>query len=68
MDSSSSYSRRDLLKQVGLGGVAAAVVAGLEPSVADALAPARSAPTMIGVPFEKRDTVRIAIVGTGLRG
>jgi hypothetical protein len=24
--------------------------------------------TMIGVPFEKRDTVRIGIVGTGLRG
>ncbi|MGQ0539807.1 MAG: gfo/Idh/MocA family oxidoreductase, partial [Gemmatimonadaceae bacterium] len=29
---------------------------------------AHLADTMIGVPFEKRDVVRIAIVGTGLRG
>lgn len=32
------------------------------------LIPASNAETMIGVPFERHDTVRIAIVGTGLRG
>lgn len=32
------------------------------------LAPPSTAATMAGVPFEKRDVVRIAIVGTGLRG
>lgn len=68
-------TRRDLLKS------AAAASAGLALShltVDDATAstgpesplsgPPSLAQTMAGVPFEKRDTVRIAIVGTGLRG
>ena len=65
-----SLSRRDLLKQ------GAAFV--LAPSIAeniDAITHPDAAPsaplareTMRGVPFERHDTVRIGIVGTGLRG
>src|SRR5687768_15253894 len=61
-------TRRDLLKSAAAAtaGLALSHVAGdevdaatIHPSAAD---------TMAGVPFERRDTVRIAIVGTGLRG
>ncbi len=66
-------SRRDLLR------TAAAAGAGLalnqlhidDASAAPPATPARpssGATTMAGVPFERHDTVRIAIVGTGLRG
>jgi len=71
-------TRRELLKQAALGGAALAgsglftsaiaenVTAATHP---DAAPPAPSArTTMRGVPFEPRDTVRIGIVGTGLRG
>lgn len=69
MDSGSSYTRRDLLKRMGLGGVAAGLASvGLDPLERKPTVPRRAAATMIGVPFEKRDAVRIAIVGTGLRG
>ncbi len=69
MTSDSSYSRRDMLKQVGLGGLAAGLAAvGVDSAAAEPTHESHSAATMIGVPFEKRDTVRIAIVGTGLRG
>lgn len=53
-----SITRRDLLKT----GVAATLTASI---TAEAAAPAAS---MIGVPFEKRDKVRIGIVGVGERG
>lgn len=66
MDSRTPYSRRDLLKQVGLGSVAA-VVGRLDYEDLGGATTA-NAGTMIGVPFERRDVVRIAIVGTGLRG
>jgi len=69
MTSDSSYSRRDMLKQVGLGGLAAGLAAvGVDSAAAEPISEPHRAATMIGVPFEKRDTVRIAIVGTGLRG
>ena len=66
-----SLSRRDLLKGATLAG--AALATGIAPQEAGAgeLAPASlatAAERMLGVPFEKRDVVRIAIVGTGLRG
>jgi len=66
--------RRDFLKRGAALG--AGLAAGL-PALANAQDQAReepsavaptSAATMAGVPFERRDTVRIAIVGTGLRG
>lgn len=60
-------SRRDLLKGVTAAGAffawpdAPAVLAGNS-------AARPPAPTMMGVPFERHETVRVAIVGTGLRG
>lgn len=69
MPDSPKYSRRELLKHLGLGGVAAGLTSvALEPLGHEPTVPLRAAPSMIGVPFEKRDVVRIAIVGTGLRG
>jgi predicted dehydrogenase len=60
-------SRRDLLKAAGLAGAAIgmspAQVAAAEPPV-----PTKPADTMMGVPFKPREQVRLAIVGTGLRG
>jgi predicted dehydrogenase len=59
-------SRRDLLKAAGLAGVAAAVPRGAFASPT----PVRTGQeaSMLGVPFERHETVRLAIVGTGLRG
>lgn len=74
-DDSTNLSRRDLLK--GAAATGASLALGLpasahgQPRPAAALTlpePAGAAPTMAGVPFEKRDVVRVAIVGTGLRG
>lgn len=62
--SSHSLTRRDLLKTLGVVGVAAATPDLLHASE-NSPAPAES---MIGVPFEQRDVLRVAIVGTGLRG
>ncbi|MEO5798137.1 MAG: Gfo/Idh/MocA family oxidoreductase [Gemmatimonadales bacterium] len=63
-----SLSRRDLLKVAGATGAAFA----LAPDLADAseppVSPLARAATMMCVPFEKHAKVRIAIVGTGLRG
>jgi predicted dehydrogenase len=58
-------SRRELLKAAG----AASAVAALPPGPAEAATPPGAArDTMLGVPFARHDTVRLAIVGTGLRG
>ena len=71
-------SRRDLLKSAALtsatiaaGGVfspaiAENITAAEHPDLAPPAPPARA--TMKRVPFERHDTVRIGIVGTGLRG
>jgi len=76
-DSPDDLSRRDLLKGAALTGAGFAL--GL-PGVAHAAAapahlgpialpePTAAAASMVGVPFEKHAVVRIAIVGTGLRG
>ena len=70
-------SRRDLLKGAALAGagmalglpVAAHAADGPTPLTPIALPqPERAAASMVGVPFAKHDTVRVAIVGTGLRG
>ena len=57
-----NISRRDLLKS----GVAATFIATISDSNPADAAPA--AKSMIGVPFEKRDKVRLGIVGVGERG
>ena len=75
-DSPNDPSRRDLLKGAALAG--AGIALGL-PATANASGPARltpialsqperSAASMVGVPFAKHNVVRVAIVGTGLRG
>ena len=71
-------SRRDLLKGAALAGAGIAASGTFLPAIAENIsavehpdlappAPAARA-TMKGVPFERRDTVRFGIVGTGLRG
>ncbi|MBM4194288.1 MAG: twin-arginine translocation signal domain-containing protein [Gemmatimonadetes bacterium] len=47
-------------------GIAESVAAGSAPDAVPAGLAARA--TMMGVPFERRDTVRFGVVGTGLRG
>jgi hypothetical protein len=74
-----SLSRRDVLKSAAASAALALSQLGIpETAGAESLLdgppsslppePPRLAATMAGVPFEKRDMVRIAIVGTGLRG
>ena len=61
-----SLSRRELLQVAG----AATAALGL-PRLglgAQAPAPALSTPTMMGVPFEARDLVRVGLIGCGRRG
>lgn len=71
-------TRRDLLKNAALGGATLAGSALFSPAIAENItavshpdaapvAPAMRA-TMRGVPFDRHETVRIGIVGTGLRG
>jgi len=74
----SDISRRDVLKHAALAGAAVATGGSVTPAIADDV-PTASGPdqapraplartTMKGVPFERRNAVRFAIVGTGLRG
>ncbi|MBV6522598.1 MAG: Glycosyl hydrolase family 109 protein 1 [Gemmatimonadaceae bacterium] len=66
------YSRRDLLKGAGAASAGFALARlGAANVLSESLAPPpreAAAESMIGVPFETRNVVRIAIVGTGLRG
>lgn len=67
-----NVSRRDMIRTVsaataGLGMAALTPDSGAAAENSESLTPSPSA-TMMGVPFEPRDTVRVAIVGTGLRG
>jgi predicted dehydrogenase len=71
-------SRRDLLKGAALTGAALVAGGGFSPAIAENitahaqpdLAPPAPASrlSMHGIPFERHETVRIGIVGTGLRG
>jgi hypothetical protein len=64
-------SRRELLRGVAVLGASAALGGvGAREAMAEIAAgdERRAVASMVGVPFEKRETVRVAIVGTGLRG
>ncbi len=63
-------SRRELLKIASAAGVAGTALAATSRTIAAAEPPRSLAhgSTMMGVPFEPHRTVRLAIVGTGLRG
>src|SRR5690349_2591088 len=56
-----SISRRELLKAAGLAGLGVAVS-----NVAEAQRAQH--PSMLGVKFDRHDTVRLGIIGVGLRG
>lgn len=78
----SGVSRRAMMRNAGIAGVGLGLAglaggtaqahpaAGTTPAQADAaaVAPPRKGETMIGVPFEKRSTVRVGIIGLGNRG
>ncbi|MGH9203786.1 MAG: Gfo/Idh/MocA family protein, partial [Vicinamibacterales bacterium] len=68
-------SRRDLLKSAAAAGAGLALTQlGVDDAIAVPSDESRVtshpslADSMVGVPFERRETVRIGIVGTGLRG
>jgi predicted dehydrogenase len=77
-DDAASLSRRDLLKSAVLAGATLGVAGAFSPAIAenitaamhpDAAPPAPAArATMRAIPFERHATVRVGIVGTGLRG
>jgi predicted dehydrogenase len=62
-------TRRELLKLAGAAGVVGSALPTLPHTLA-AIEPPPPMPreTMMAVPFERHETVRLAIVGTGLRG
>ncbi|HET6680699.1 MAG TPA: Gfo/Idh/MocA family oxidoreductase [Gemmatimonadaceae bacterium] len=75
MRDAEAISRRDLLRSatiagagLGLSGLLPDAAANAAESVARQRPAATARETMMGVPFERHATVRIAIVGTGLRG
>ncbi|MFV0387462.1 MAG: Gfo/Idh/MocA family protein [Pyrinomonadaceae bacterium] len=71
-----NLSRRDLLRNAALGSIGLSLLGCNEVSAKDSNSKlnelikgtAPKAKSMIGVPFEKHETVRIGIIGTGLRG
>ncbi|HEY3285583.1 MAG TPA: Gfo/Idh/MocA family oxidoreductase [Gemmatimonadaceae bacterium] len=77
-DDRAGLTRRDLLKSAAFAGAALGASGAVFPAIAESVSagahpdeapPAPAwAKTMKGVPFERHETVRIAIVGTGLRG
>jgi len=75
MNDNERLSRREMLRNAAIGGLGLGllgtnVVAGDNETAIESLI-AGTPPvgkTMVGVPFEKRATARIGIIGTGLRG
>ena len=69
-------SRREMLRNSALAGIGISLLGGkaVASEASDATlesliaGPAPAAKTMVGVPFERHETVRIAMIGTGLRG
>ena len=63
----STFSRRDLLKSATLAGTAITLHSTLA-KAEELLAEPAAAASMMGVKFEKRDKVRLGIIGVGARG
>src|SRR3712207_6871242 len=76
MGDDNKLSRREMLRHAALAGLGVAgahtlaEAAGMSEGALEALiaGPPAADRSMIGVPFERRETVRLAVVGTGLRG
>src|ERR1044071_7059165 len=72
--SDDKLSRREMLRHAALAGLGIAgshsLAAGMGEGALESLiaGPPPEHRSMIGVPFERHDTVRLAVVGTGLRG
>ncbi len=74
--SENKQTRREMLRNTALAGfglslfgIETKAAASDENILSNLLAgPAPDGKTMIGVPFERRDTVRVGMIGTGLRG
>ncbi|AIE83953.1 Gfo/Idh/MocA family protein [Fimbriimonas ginsengisoli] len=62
----STMTRRGLIKTAGIAGVGG--LTGLLPGATDPIEPQRTHPTMVGVPFERHEKVRLGIIGVGGRG
>jgi hypothetical protein len=65
---SKEISRRNFIKRTAVGGAGLVVTADLLKSNLLAAPPPSSNATMIGVPFEARQRVRLGIIGVGGRG
>ncbi len=62
-------SRREFLKSAAASGATILMAGGLPASAeSSAAAPATRNKTMMGVPFAKREQIRVGMVGVGLRG
>lgn len=70
----SKMTRRGLLRTAGMAGAGIGLARAIPPTTIGASGmletetPATTAPTMAGVPFERHEKVRIAIIGVGGRG
>jgi hypothetical protein len=67
-EDSKEISRRNFLKRTAIGGAGLVVAADMLRPDLLAAAPKSAGSTMIGVPFEARDRVRVGIIGVGGRG
>ncbi|MGB5015213.1 MAG: hypothetical protein WBO68_14425, partial [Pyrinomonadaceae bacterium] len=74
--SENKQTRREMLRNTALAGFGLSLF-GIETRAAASdenilskllAGPAPAGKTMIGVPFERRETVRVGMIGTGLRG
>lgn len=67
-EESKEISRRSFLKRTAIGGAGLVVASDVLSSELLAAAPKTGKATMIGVPFEAREQVRLGIIGVGGRG
>jgi hypothetical protein len=67
-DGSSGLSRRDLLKSATIAGAGISISSIGNVAASTLPEPAPVAAPVIGLKFEKRDTVRLGIIGVGARG
>jgi hypothetical protein len=74
--SENKMSRREMLRNSALAGIGLSLFGGDVKAAANSesllteliAGPEPEGKSMIGVPFERRETVRLALIGTGLRG
>ncbi len=65
---SKDISRRSFMKRTAIGGAGLLIATDILGSDLAASTPKSANPTMMGVPFEARERVRLGIIGVGGRG